>query len=142
MKIGEDKRSLSGRWAVGLDWEVAPNRLKLFHRQEGYYSFSQQSVVLRSEQGLRIPLFDSVSANFEIDYRYNSSPEANKKKSDTSIILGVSSPLSAAMPAEAILDFTRPDAPRGFRVINDGVMGGVSSSCLEFAAEGMALAEN
>ena len=51
-------------------------------------------------------------------------------------------PLSAAMPAEAILDFTRPDAPRGFRVINDGVMGGVSSSCLEFAAEGMALAEN
>lgn len=46
-------------------------------------------------------------------------------------------PLSAALPAEAILDFTRPDAARGFRVINDGVMGGVSSSRLDFAADGM-----
>jgi len=49
-------------------------------------------------------------------------------------------PLSAAIPAEAILDFTRPDAARGFRVINDGVMGGVSSSRLEFVAEGMVFA--
>ena len=46
-------------------------------------------------------------------------------------------PLSPAMSAEAIFDFTRPAAARGFRVINDGVMGGVSSSRLEFAADGM-----
>ena len=46
-------------------------------------------------------------------------------------------PLSAARPVKAILDFTRPDAARGFRVINDGVMGGVSSSRLDRAAFGM-----
>ena len=46
-------------------------------------------------------------------------------------------PLSPATPSEAILDFTRPDAARGFRVINDGVMGGVSSSRLDFGTEGL-----
>ena len=40
VKIGEDKRSSSGRWAVGLDWEVAPNRLKLFHRPDVLRLFS------------------------------------------------------------------------------------------------------
>ena len=46
-------------------------------------------------------------------------------------------PLSPAIPVEAMLDFTRAAAARGFCVINDGVMGGVSSSRLEFAADGM-----
>ncbi len=88
--IGEDKRTAAGRWAAGLEWEAVPKRLKLFHRQEGYYSFSVNSVVLRTEQGLRIPLIDNVSANLEVDYRFNTSPEAGKKKSDLNLIIGVS----------------------------------------------------
>ena len=88
--IGEDKRTAAGRWAVGFEWEAVPKRLKLFHRQEGYYSFSVKSVVLRTEQGLRIPLVDNISANFELDYRYNSDPEAGKKFSDLNAILGLS----------------------------------------------------
>ena len=49
-------------------------------------------------------------------------------------------PFAPAIASEAILDFTRPDAASGFRVINDGVMGGVSSSRLDFIAEGMVFA--
>lgn len=86
---GEDKSSAALRWAVGLDWEALPKRLKLFHRQEGYYSFSTHSAVLRTEQGVRVPLVDSISANFEIDYRINSSPEPGKINSDLSVILGL-----------------------------------------------------
>lgn len=89
VKAGEDKSDAAGRWGVGLDWEVIPKRLKLFHRQEGYFSFSLGSVVLKSEQGFRIPLLDSIAANFEVDYRFNSSPEAGKKNSDLSLILGL-----------------------------------------------------
>ena len=88
--IGEDKRSAAGRWAAGLDWEAVPKRLRLFHRQEGYYNFKDNSVVLRTEQGLRIPLVDSLSANFELDYRYNSDPEIGKKYTDLNVVLGVS----------------------------------------------------
>ncbi len=87
--VGEDKRTAAGRWAAGLDWEAVPKRLKLFHRQEGYYSFADNSIVLRTEQGLRIPLVDNISANFEVDYRFNSDPETGKKKSDLNVILGV-----------------------------------------------------
>ncbi|MBT0653437.1 DUF481 domain-containing protein [Geomobilimonas luticola] len=89
VKTGEDKRDAAGRWSAGLDWEAVPKRLKLFHRQEGYYSFSVGSVVLRAEQGFRMPLRDSIAANFEVDYRFNSSPEAGKKTSDLSLILGL-----------------------------------------------------
>lgn len=85
--IGVDERTAAGRWAVGLDWEVGLKRLKLFHRQEGYYSSSSQ--VLRTEQGLRIPLLDNISANFEVDYRFNRFPEAGKKKADLNVILGL-----------------------------------------------------
>jgi putative salt-induced outer membrane protein YdiY len=87
--VGEDKRNAAIRWAVGLDWEVGPRRVKLFHRQEGYYSYSVNSVVVRTEQGFLVPLLDNVSANFEVDYRYNSSPEAGSKNSDLNVILGL-----------------------------------------------------
>lgn len=87
--VGEDKSSAAGRWALGIDWEAASKRLKLFHRQEGYYSGSGNSIVLRTEQGLLIPLLDNVSANFEVDYRFNGYPEAGKKKSDMNLILGL-----------------------------------------------------
>ena len=87
--VGVDKHNAAGRWAAGIDWEAVPKRLKLFHRQEGYYSGSVNSVVLRTEQGLRIPLIDNVSANFEVDYRFNRHPEAGKKNSDMNAILGL-----------------------------------------------------
>lgn len=86
--VGDDKRNAAVRWAVGIDWEAVSKRLKLFHRQEGYFIGSSKSVVLRTEQGLRIPLLDNVSANFEVDYRYNRFPEAGKKSSDLHMILG------------------------------------------------------
>lgn len=89
LMVGEDKRSAAGRWALGIDWEAESKRLKLFHRQEGYYGVGVNSLVLRTEQGLRIPLLDNISANFEVDYRYNRYPEAGKKNSDLNLILGL-----------------------------------------------------
>ena len=65
-----------------------PKRLKVFHRQEGYYSFNDSSVVLRTEQGLRVPMVDNISANLQVDFRYNSAPEAGKTGSDLNLILG------------------------------------------------------
>jgi len=89
VKVGEDHREAAGRWAAGLDWEVIRRSLKLFHRQEGYYSFDTAAVVLRSEQGLRLHLADDFSVTFEADYRYNGSPEPGKKSSDLALILGL-----------------------------------------------------
>ncbi len=89
VKLGEDKRNVAGRWATGFDWVTGPKRIKVFHRQEGYYIAHSRSVTLRAEQGIRIPLFDSISGNVEVDYRYNKLPEVGKKKSDLSMIIGL-----------------------------------------------------
>jgi len=88
VKVGDDSSGASARWAAGLEWEIVPKRLKVFHRQEGYYRFDVNSVVLRLDQGFRIPLYDSIAANFQLDYRYNSLPEDGKDKSDLNLILG------------------------------------------------------
>jgi len=45
--------------------------------------------------------------------------------------------MSRAHAAEPLLDFADPDAARAFRVINDAVMGGVSSSRLRSAADAL-----
>lgn len=89
VKVGEDRQDAAGRWAAGLDWEALPKRLKLFHRQQGYYSPGIGSVTLRSDQGVRIPLYNGISANLEVDYRFNSRPEAGKGSSDTLFIFGL-----------------------------------------------------
>lgn len=88
VKEGDDSQGASARWAAGLEWEIVPKRLKLFHRQEGYYRLDVNSVVLRLDQGFRIPLYDSIAANFQLDYRFNSLPEDGKEKSDLVMILG------------------------------------------------------
>ena len=87
--VGEDKQDAALRWAAELEWEAVPRRLKLYHRQEGYYNPGASSVTLRTEQGLRIPVVDNFSANLGLDYRYNSKPEGDKGNSDTTIIFGI-----------------------------------------------------
>lgn len=85
----EDRQDATGRWSLGIDWEVVPGRLTFFHRQEGFYSIIAGSTVLHAEQGLRIPLFENLYANFEADYRFNSAPAAGTRKSDLNLILGI-----------------------------------------------------
>lgn len=85
----DDRQDAAGRWSLGFDWSVVPDRLVFFHRQEGFYSIIAGSTLLHAEQGLRIPLSDNLYANFEADYRFNSAPAAGTRKSDLSLILGI-----------------------------------------------------
>jgi putative salt-induced outer membrane protein YdiY len=87
----DDRHTTSGRWSFGFKYEAIPDRIKIFHLHEGYYSLEESnSYYIRSEQGVRLPLIAYFSANFEIDYNYNSRPAPGKKKSDTIYIIGLS----------------------------------------------------
>ncbi len=88
--VGDDKSGASGRWGANLEHEIVDGKLKVFHRQEGYYNFNTTSFYLRTEQGLRVPFWKDFTGFFQADWRYNSEPEDGKKKSDTFIILGLS----------------------------------------------------
>ena len=87
--IGNDKRIAAGRWAVGFDWEFIPRRIWLYHHEEGYYNFEEKTYVMKSDQGMRIPLRDNFSLNFEVDYRINSAPQAGDKNSDMRALFGL-----------------------------------------------------
>ncbi|MDY6838448.1 MAG: DUF481 domain-containing protein [Thermodesulfobacteriota bacterium] len=87
---GEDQQYTSGRWSVGFDYELLPERVKFFHFHEGYYSLEESgSYYLRSEQGFRFLLIGNLFANIEVDYDYNNKPLAEKEKSDTTYIFGL-----------------------------------------------------
>lgn len=86
---GEDRQDASGRWAAGLDWEAIPDRLRVFHRQEGYYTPSVSAVTLRADQGVRISLVNDIDATLQVDYRFNSRPEAGKRTSDLLLLMGL-----------------------------------------------------
>jgi len=86
----EDQHYTSGRWSVGFDYELLPERVKFFHFHEGYYSLEESgSYYLRSEQGFRLLLIGNLFANIELDYDYNNKPLAGKEKSDTTYIFGL-----------------------------------------------------
>ncbi|WP_051184647.1 DUF481 domain-containing protein [Desulfatiglans anilini] len=86
----EDESGAAGRWAVGFDWDILPNRVKFFHRHEGYiYDADGGAYYIRSEQGFRLPLLDRFFANFEVDYTYDSAPAPDRERSDTTYIFGL-----------------------------------------------------
>jgi putative salt-induced outer membrane protein YdiY len=87
--IGNDTRIAAGRWAVGFDWEFVPRRIWLYHHEEGYYNFEEKTYVMKSDQGMRIPLRDNFSLNFEVDYRINSAPQAGDRNSDMLMLFGL-----------------------------------------------------
>lgn len=85
-----DRKSAAGRWAMGMDWDIFPGHLSFFHRHEGYYNFDAKATILRADQGFQVPLFSNLHANLESNYRFNSKPADDTKKSDLSLILGLS----------------------------------------------------
>lgn len=89
-ELSEDRHYTSGRWSVGFDYQLIPERVKFFHLHEGYYSLEESdSYYIRSEQGFRLPLVYHFLANFQVDYDYNSQPAPGKQKTDTVYIFGL-----------------------------------------------------
>jgi hypothetical protein len=86
----QDNSYAAARWSVGLEVAVVPERVKFFHRNEGYRSLEDaDSYLIRSEQGLRFALVGKFFANLEYDYMYNNEPAPGTKSSDTAFIFGL-----------------------------------------------------
>ncbi|WHZ24532.1 MAG: hypothetical protein OJF47_003644 [Nitrospira sp.] len=80
----------SGRW--GLRWEHAlwPDRVKVFHRQEGFWDINHgNGFRLNADQGIRITVYKNLFFNVEYDLRLNTQPAPGRKKLDESVIFGV-----------------------------------------------------
>ena len=86
----KDNRYAAARWSVRFEFDIVPERIKLFHLDEGFYSLEESDTwFVLTEQGVRFTLVENFFANFEFDYKYNNSPAPGNKKSDYAYIIGV-----------------------------------------------------
>jgi putative salt-induced outer membrane protein YdiY len=89
-KVSANQDYTSGRWSMGFDWQMIPDRLKFFHFHEGYVRLEDANdFFLRSQQGLRLPLANDFYATLEFDYDYNNRPATGKKNNDRRYIFGL-----------------------------------------------------
>jgi putative salt-induced outer membrane protein YdiY len=86
----EDRSFASGRWSVGFQWQIVPDRVRFFHFQEGYVSLEDtEDFYIRTEQGLQLPLIDNFFCNIQVDYDYNNRPAPDKKKEELRYLIGL-----------------------------------------------------
>lgn len=85
-----DREYASGRWSVGFNWEILPDRVKFFHLHEGYIRLEDtEDFHFRSQQGFRLPLINNFYANIQFDYDYINRPATGKKHYDQRYIFGL-----------------------------------------------------
>lgn len=80
----------SGRW--GLRWEhtLLPDRVKFFHRHEGFWDvYAGNAFRINADQGIRITVYKNLFFNMEYDLRLNTQPAPGRQKLDEAIIFGV-----------------------------------------------------
>jgi putative salt-induced outer membrane protein YdiY len=86
----ENRGYASGRWSVGLTWQILPDRVDFFHLHEGYVSIEDaEDFYFRSEQGLQLPLIGNFYCNIQVDYDYKNRPAPGKEKEDLRYMLGL-----------------------------------------------------
>ncbi len=89
-ETAEDEDYVSARWSVKFDWAVLPDRLALFHVHEGFPGLEDiKDLYIRSEQGVRITLIENLFATFQVNWRWDNTPAANTRRSDTTYIASI-----------------------------------------------------
>lgn len=80
----------SARWSLRTEFVLIPDRVKLFHKHEGFLDFGERSVLrVFADQGIRVTLLGNLFFNVEYDIRYNGAPAPGRKRTDEAVIFGV-----------------------------------------------------
>lgn len=80
----------SGRWSLRWEHAVWPDRVKVFHRHEGFWDINAGNAFrLNADQGVRITVYKNLYFNVEYDLRLNTQPAPGRKEVDEAFIFGV-----------------------------------------------------
>jgi len=84
-----DKDYTAAHWGLRFDhYFMKAWRLQAFHRHTVDWSFEDASTyLLKSQTGLRIPIFDSLQATVQVNIDRNNKPAMNAKKNDYEYLL-------------------------------------------------------
>ncbi len=87
---GKDDHYATIREALGLKWEMWPERIRFYHKHELYYSLKEaNSYYWRGEQGLRFFMVSNFFANLETNFKYTRKPAPGKKEWDSIYVLSL-----------------------------------------------------
>jgi len=84
----------SGRWAINLEVKIIPDKIVLFHFDEGYFGFEDKEdlgydFLLRTKTGLRFTLVKDFFTSIQVNVDYNNAPVQDKEKVDTAFLFGL-----------------------------------------------------
>jgi putative salt-induced outer membrane protein YdiY len=80
----------STRWSLRTEFVLVPDRVRLFHKHEGFVDFGERTALrFFADQGLRITLIGNLFFNVEYDIRYNGAPAPGRKRTDEAVIFGI-----------------------------------------------------
>jgi putative salt-induced outer membrane protein YdiY len=88
--VPPDQSYLAFGWGITFDYWIIPDKLQFFHNDECFSAISSSAgVVVRAETGLRAPIVDDLTANFQVNLDYNSDPAPGFKSTDRTWIVGL-----------------------------------------------------
>ncbi|MET0516360.1 MAG: DUF481 domain-containing protein [Nitrospiraceae bacterium] len=80
----------SSRWSVRFRYAIIPDRVTLFHRQDGFYDLGEGNAIrLSADQGLRVFVYQDFYFNVEYDVRLNTQPAPGRQQLDEAFIFGI-----------------------------------------------------
>lgn len=80
----------SGRWSLRWEHHLWPDRVKVFHRHEGFWDLDGGNAIrVNADQGLRVTVYKNLFINMEYDLRLNTQPAPGRQQVDQSYIFGV-----------------------------------------------------
>ncbi len=89
-RIADDNSYAGGRWSINFDYQVIPDKISLFHYQEGYFSLEDfADMNLRTEQGIRFTVLKDFYTSFQANVTYDNKPSPGFDKTDTALIFGL-----------------------------------------------------
>lgn len=88
-RVGADRRYVSAKWSAHIDWEFLPN-VSIFHRHQGFPSLEKlDDVFIRSEQGVRMQIFEGLVATLQVNWQWDNTPSPGFERSEYLYILGL-----------------------------------------------------
>jgi putative salt-induced outer membrane protein YdiY len=86
--VAEDDSYPAARWAVKFDHLLGNSKVRFFHAHETYVSLEDvQKVFVRSQTGLRVPLFKNLNATAQYNVDWDNNPTQGRVRTDKTLLL-------------------------------------------------------
>jgi putative salt-induced outer membrane protein YdiY len=88
--LAHDRDFAAGRWALDYQEYFFDKFVVLFHKQDGLLDFENSGdILLRTRQGIRIPLQNNLNVSAQILFDYDTNPAPGTEKEDIEYILSL-----------------------------------------------------